>query len=91
MTNQTTCPTCGAAVRVVGKTTMHYEPVEDARVQALGEVVGCVRDMQDAVTSIAYAAPEIRHIHVARLDGALQDALKALEELDALDAQDDEP
>jgi len=21
------CPTCGAAVKVVGKTTLHYEPV----------------------------------------------------------------
>lgn len=24
-----TCPTCGSSVKVVGKTTMHYEPVED--------------------------------------------------------------
>ena len=22
------CPTCGAQVRVVGKTTMHYEPID---------------------------------------------------------------
>ena len=27
-----TCPTCGSRVRVVGKTTMHYEPVDDAPV-----------------------------------------------------------
>ena len=27
-----TCPTCGSRVRVVGTTTMHYEPVDDALV-----------------------------------------------------------
>ena len=25
-----TCPTCGSRVRIVGTTTMHYEPADDA-------------------------------------------------------------
>ena len=29
-----TCPTCGNRVRVVGKITMHYEPVHDPALQA---------------------------------------------------------
>ena len=29
-----TCPTCGNRVRVVGKITMHYEPVHDPVLQA---------------------------------------------------------
>ncbi len=31
MTDPHHCPTCGSLVRVVGRTTMHYEPVTDER------------------------------------------------------------
>lgn len=30
-----TCPTCGGAVRVVGDTTRHYEPVDTPEVAAM--------------------------------------------------------
>ena len=33
MKKTNTCPTCGAKVKVVGKTTMHYEPVEEGNVK----------------------------------------------------------
>jgi len=33
------CPTCGSKVKVVGHTTMHYEPVQDPKVEALCEAL----------------------------------------------------
>lgn len=33
------CELCGTPVRVVGNTTKHYEPVEDARIKALEDAL----------------------------------------------------
>lgn len=45
MSEQARCPTCGQPVKVVGNTTIHYEPVDEvARLQrSLDE---CVRSHQ---------------------------------------------
>jgi hypothetical protein len=49
-----TCPTCGAAVRVVGKTTMHYEPLADERVQKLEARLRALGQHPDADPECGY-------------------------------------
>ena len=61
------CPCCGAEVRVVGRTTNHYEVVAEVEVERLREALEKLRD-KDA----GWVAPDDIALH-AFIDDALGD------------------
>lgn len=52
--NETLCPTCGSRVGVVGKTTMHYEPVAKA-VEA--------RNIDDTIHDLLWVCKRVFDVH----------------------------
>lgn len=47
MSDIESCPTCGARVQVVGRTTKYYKPVMDEAVRGLVEAVGTILVLVD--------------------------------------------
>ena len=84
----TTCPTCGAAVRVAGHTTLHYEPVPSNTAAAPGLTVTTLGHNTNPLQPIEEALALSIEATAARLAQELADARAALADLlDAAERQ----
>lgn len=75
MNTNETCPTCGAAVRVVGDVTKHYEPVQselDRLAHRLAEDMARItfmrmfREVSDGWVNLKEVRPELQRLDAIR-------------------------